>query len=176
MKKLALRSMVFTALVAVLAVCGVDSTSSPAPQPVAPQTSWGGTGGTGDNLWWPTSCNTRGYGSVTKTMGNPGGTISVGPHSLTIPSGALGKSVSITMSAPRGKHIEVQFQPEGLQFMKETSLILSYRECEVPVSSPKVAYVDDNKNILEVLFSAPDLIGMTVTGKLKHFSGYLVAE
>ncbi len=182
MRKLVLRSMVFTVLVAVLAVCGVDNTSAPAPQPIAPQTSLlggdllGGTGGTVDNLLAPLSCNTKGYGSVTMVMGNPGGSISVGPHTLTIPSGALGKSVSITMSAPKGNIIQVKFLPEGLAFNKPTSLTLSYGECGLLVLNPKVVFIDDDRNILETLLSLPNLLGKTVTGQVGHFSAYAVAE
>jgi hypothetical protein len=185
MKKLVLRSLVFAAVLTTLASCKADGPAAPPHAAAKPNASLlggdgllglGGTGGLIDNVLSPLTCSTKGYGSVTRTMGNPGGTISVGPHSLTIPSGALGKPVSITMSAPRGKYIEVQFEPHGLQFMKETDLKLSYKECGLLVLNPKVAYVDDDKNILEVLFSIPDLLGKTVTGKVKHFSGYLVSE
>lgn len=166
-------------LVTTLAVCGVDAPS--APPVAAPQAGLIGdlTGvvtGTVDNLLSPLSCNTRGYGSVTKVMGNPGGSISVGPHTLTIPSGALGKSVAITMSAPKGNIIQVKFLPEGLTFNKPTSLTLSYAECGLLVLNPKVVYIDDNRNILETLLSLPNLLAKTVTGKVGHFSSYAVAE
>lgn len=184
MKKLVLRSLVFAALVSTLAVCSADGPAAPQPaeQPNASLLGGdgllglGGSDGLVDNLLAPLSCRTNGYGSVTKTLGNPGGTISVGPHKLTIPAGALGAPVTITMSAPKGDYIEVQFQPHGLQFHKETNLTLSYRECGLLVLNPKVAYVDDNKNILEVVLSIPNLLGKTVTGRVKHFSGYLVSE
>jgi hypothetical protein len=184
MKKLVLRSLVFAALVGTLAVCSADGPAAPQPaeQPNASLLGGdgllglGGTDGLVDNLLSPLSCRTSGYGSVTKTIGSAGGTIKVGPHTLSIPSGALAKNVSITMSAPKGNYIETQFQPHGLTFLKETNLTLSYKECGLLVLNPKVAYVDDNKNILEVVLSLPNLLGKTVTGRVKHFSGYLVSE
>ena len=176
MKTLLRRAAVFASLVMALAVCGVDNTSAPTPA-APPQASLLGTlTGTVDNVLSPLSCSTRGYGSVTKVMGNPGGSISVGPHTLSIPSGALGKAVTITMSAPKGNIIQVKFLPEGLTFNKPTSLTLSYAECGLLVLNPKVVYIDDDKNILETLLSVPNLLGKTVTGSLGHFSAYAVAE
>lgn len=184
MKKLVLRSLVFAAVLTTMASCKADGPAAP-PEANAPNASLlGGDGlldldgsdGLVDNVLSPLTCNTKGYGSVTQTISNPGGTITVGPHSLTIPPGAIGQPVTITMSAPKGKYIEVQFEPHGLKFMKETALTLSYAECGLLVLDPKVAYVDENKTILEVVFSIPDLLNKRVTGKVKHFSGYLVSE
>ena len=175
-RKLVLRSLVFAAMVSTLAVCSADTPAAPQPGAQPNAALLGDLTGTVDNLLKPLSCATPGYGSVTKTIGTAGGSLSVGPHKFVIPPNALSKSTAITMSAPKGNYIEVKFQPEGLVFRTETALTMSYRDCGILVLNPKVTYVDDNHNILEVVLSVPNLLGKTVTGKVKHFSGYAVSE
>lgn len=176
-KKFVLRSMLVVTLVGGLTVCGIDQPASPVAPP-APDASLLGTDldQTLKSVLQPLSCNTKGYGSVTKTIGSNGGVIVIGPHSLVIPPNALSKSVTITATAPQGSRILVEFQPAGLQFNTRTALTLSYKECGILVLNPKVVYVDDNFRILETLLTLPDLLNKTATGDVKHFSGYSLAE
>lgn len=172
MKSLLKRAALCAALIGTLAVCGVDSPSAPA---LAPDASLlGSLDETVERVLEPLDCPTDGYGSVKQTVGRSGGTIKIGPHTLRIPAGALSSTTEITASAPKGKSIEVQFQPEGLKFQKKADLTLSYKECSILVLDPKVVYVDDNQNLLEVLLTFPDLDARTATGKLDHFSGYML--
>ena len=122
-------------------------------------------------------CSPLPYDSETKTIGTAGGTITVGPHRLVIPSGALSQSVTITAVAPSGKVNVVQFEPEGLQFAKPATLTMSYANCSLlnKLLPKRIAYVDDNLNILEYLLSLDLLNLKTVTGQVQHFSGYAVA-
>lgn len=174
MKTLLQRLALCAALIGSFAACGIDSPSAPA-RALTPDASLLGTvTKTVDRVLSPLSCPTTGYGSVTQTVGSSGGTIKIGPHTLRIPAGALSSSTEITATAPKGKSIEVQFQPEGLKFQRQADLTLSYKECSVLVQDPKVVYVDDNQNLLEVLLTFPDLLGRTATGKLDHFSGYML--
>jgi hypothetical protein len=110
-------------------------------------------------------------------IGPAGGQLHVGPHTFTVPAGALDHFVAITAYAPSGKYNEVQFEPEGLQFNKSASLTMSYANCNLlGVLLPKhVAYVDDHNNILNLLQSIDDLGAQKVTGKVDHFSDYAVA-
>ncbi|MBI4342451.1 MAG: hypothetical protein HY599_03680, partial [Candidatus Omnitrophica bacterium] len=110
--------------------------------------------------------------------GPEGGTISVGPHRLSIPEGALSGWVKITATAPSDTVNHVHFEPEGLEFRKWASLTMSYANCDVLSSLlPKqIVYTsDDLLTILEVLKSIDLPLDQTVTGRLKHFSEYAMA-
>jgi hypothetical protein len=127
------------------------------------------------------SCNVRQTYTTTRVIGRDGGTIRVGAHTLVIPRGALSSNKTITATAPKGDVVAVEFQPHGLQFAKPTILTMSYAECGLVKSvlkklSPRIVYVDDNRNILETLISLPDLLRQTVTAKTDHFSSYMVAD
>jgi hypothetical protein len=121
-------------------------------------------------------CETPAFGSVSQVVGPEGGVIRIGPHSLHIPEKALKTSVLITASAPAGQQVKVDFQPEGLKFGKRAILKLSYAHCPTRPLNPKVVYVTDLLSILERLPSAEDLSDDQVTGRLKHFSGYAIAD
>ena len=177
MKKLLLRSALFVALVGGLTVCGIDQPAAPVA-PSAPDASLLGIDltQTVKSVLEPLSCNTQGFGSVTKTIGRNGGSITVGPHTLIVPPNALDRDVAITATAPKGSHILVEFQPEGLQFRTQAALSLSYKECGLLVLNPKVVYVDDNFRVLETLLTVPNLFSKNATGKVEHFSGYSLAE
>jgi hypothetical protein len=122
------------------------------------------------------SCSTPAYGSVTKTIGPAGGVMAVGPHTFVVPPLALSKNVAITMTAPKGSNVHVDFEPAGLRFERSTSLTLSYKHCTLPPLLPHVVYVGDRLNILELVPSVFDALTRTVTGKVDHFSGYAIAD
>jgi len=122
------------------------------------------------------SCSTPSYGSVTKTIGAAGGVMTVGPHTFIVPPNALSKSVAITMTAPQGRNVRVDFQPEGLRFEVPAALTLSYKHCLLPPLLPRVVYVGDKLNILELVPSVFSTLTRNVTGKIDHFSGYAVAD
>lgn len=122
------------------------------------------------------SCSTQPYAVTTKVVGTNGGTITVGTHRLTIPAGALKKSVTIKAEQVSGKVNSVRFSPEGLQFSKAASLELSYRNCSLLLGIlKKVAYTDEKLKILDLIPSLDLLNLQTVRGSIKHFSRYAVA-
>jgi hypothetical protein len=123
-------------------------------------------------------CSNLPYASNTKTIGSLGGSISAGPHTLVIPPGALLAPTSITMTAPTGLGVNaVKFQPEGLQFRAPAMLTMSYSNCSLfgKLLPKRIAYTDDNLNILYYLVSLDNLLSKYVTGKVNHFSDYVVA-
>ena len=63
--------------------------------------------------------------SATQTIGPDGGTLQVGPHTLSIPPGALTEPVTITAVMPSDTVNRVQFQPQGLTFQQAASLTMS---------------------------------------------------
>lgn len=122
-------------------------------------------------------CNPLPESTATATIGPAGGTLQVGPHTLTVPAGALSAPVSITGTAPSGSVNTVQFQPEGLRFAVPAGLTMSYANCPSPgVLLPKrVVFTDDALTILEVLLSVDSRSAQTVVGRVQHFSHYAVA-
>jgi len=187
----ALMKLALSLFVVALASCAPDSPTQPAaPRPNASLVD--GLIGTVDGVVGTTGgavggviavvapqllvCPTSKSYSSTKTIGRYGGTINVGPHTFTVPAGALDSSVKITASAPAGDYVKVDFQPQGLRFAKSASLSLSYRECGlVEGLLLKVAYVSDQQKILELVGSSNSILNQTVTGKIDHFSGYAIA-
>jgi hypothetical protein len=122
-------------------------------------------------------CSPLPEASVTQTIGPEGGTLSVGPHRLTIPAGALAVPVTITAVAPSDTVAQVRFFPEGLTFASPASLTMSYANCDgLNLLAPKqVAYTTDALAILQVLTSFDDGSGQQVTASLQHFSTYAIA-
>jgi hypothetical protein len=121
------------------------------------------------------SCPTPRSYSASKVIGPAGGVIKVGPHSLTIPRGALASYVTISAVAPKGDIVSVNFEPHGLRFQQPTALTLSYNECGLVNNLPVVVYMDGDRKVLEVLSSVNSGGTRTVTGKLDHFSAYAIA-
>jgi hypothetical protein len=125
------------------------------------------------------NCDSPDFGSVTKTIGPLGGTIQVGPHSLTIPPGALSKPVAIKAAATAGKYVKVDFEPHGLRFRYRATLRLSLAHCTSRPLLPKVVYVGGSGDLLDILELVPaltDLSSHRVTARLRHFSGYAIAD
>ena len=123
-------------------------------------------------------CSNLPYASATQTIGSAGGTIRVGPHTLTVPAGALSSPVAITGALVTGRGVNaVQFEPEGLRFQRSASLTMSYANCNLlgRLLPKQIAYVGDALNILSYLLSIDNLFAQQVTGRVDHFSNYAVA-
>lgn len=165
--------LLVVALCLSVAIACSDHTPTAAPQP--PQADLIGSlvGATG-----LLKCSALPYASSSATIGAAGGRISAGPHTLVIPPGALAAPATITMTAPTGLGVNaVKFQPEGLQFKTPASLTMSYANCSLlgKLLPKRIAYTDDNLNILSYLLSLDNLLSKNVTGKVNHFSDYVIA-
>lgn len=123
------------------------------------------------------TCKPLPMATATATIGPEGGTITVGPHSLVIPPGALDSTVTITATAPSDTVNVIDFEPQGLQFDRAAALTMSYANCNTLGSLlPKqIVYTDNALDILEYLLSMDNLWKKQVTGQLHHFSTYAVA-
>ena len=123
-------------------------------------------------------CSDLAYASTTQTIGSAGGVIRVGPHTLSIPAGALSAPVAITGALVTGRGVDaVHFEPEGLKFARSASLTMSYANCNLlgRLLPKRVAYVGDGLDILWYLLSIDNLFSKRVTGRVDHFSNYAVA-
>lgn len=122
-------------------------------------------------------CEPQDYAGDAALIGPSGGTLNVGPHRLQIPAGALDHEVVITAVAPVSDLIEVDFQPEGLQFDRQAQLTLSYSQCVQPLGWGDlfIAYLGGGDQILEITPSWDNKGLKSVVGLLDHFSRYAVA-
>jgi hypothetical protein len=122
-------------------------------------------------------CTPMPTASATATIGPDGGTMVIGPHRFVVPAGALESPVTITAVAPSDKVNRVVFQPSGLQFERSASLTMSYANCNLlgKLLPKRIAWVDDNLNILSYLLSLDNLFAKQVTGQVNHFTTYAVA-
>src|SRR2546422_6619599 len=127
--------------------------------------------------------------SVTEVIGPEGGSITVGPHVLFIPAGALKRRVSITAQLhfrPRGLTGKtglpvnaVRFKPK-LKFQTPAYLVMSYANCDpaylTSLLPKQIVYANAALNIIledEASDDYPD--AMIVTARIDHFSNYAVA-
>ncbi len=122
-------------------------------------------------------CTPLPYDSVTEIIGPEGGTIQVGPHTFTVPAGALDTAVAITAVTPSDTVNQIQFQPEGLVFNGFTTLRMSYANCNLlgSLEPLRIAYTSSDGVILDYLPSLDNDFTQTVRGKLQHFSEYAIA-
>ncbi|PYP70813.1 MAG: hypothetical protein DMD41_14055 [Gemmatimonadetes bacterium] len=172
----AARPLVVVLLVCALALASACGDRQPtAPQPPAPSADLIGSLLHATGLL---SCSNLPYDSTTQTIGPAGGSLSVGPHTLVIPRAALKQSVSITMILPTGLRVNaVKFKPAGLQFQTPAALTMSYANCSLlgKLLPKRIAYKTDNLQILYYLLSLDNLLSKYVTGKVNHFSDYVIA-
>lgn len=175
----AVRALAVVLLVLLVAPSCGEPPNSPTVSPSA--TNLQPQAGLVGSLLGPTGllkCSNLPYASSTKTIGPLGGTISTGPHKLVIPPGALLQPVTITMIQPTGLGVNaVKLQPEGLRFLTPAALTMSYSNCSLlgKLVPKRIAYTTDSLQILYYLISLDNLLSKYVTGKVDHFSDYVVA-
>ena len=123
------------------------------------------------------TCQAQPTLTVSQVVGPAGGVVQIGKHALTVPKGALSSKVTITAEAVADSFNSIRFGPEGLKFAKPASLSMDYYNCLIPVllSSAYVAFVDENKRILEKTPSIDYRDRYLVVGEINHFSRYAVA-
>jgi len=188
-----LRGLFLGAALLLTASCGADGPTSPTKAPVAVGSSTqpvasndlvggllGGVGGlTGGLLKGLLSCTPQPYASTTQTIGVAGGIIRVGRHSLVIPPGALSAPVEIRAESPSDEVSSVRFSPEGLQFNKGHSPVVTLDYSSCPAGRLQllkhVAYTTERLQILSLLASLDNLLLMKVSAPIEHFSRYAVA-
>ncbi len=123
------------------------------------------------------ACTPMAADSVTQVIGPSGGTINIGPHSFTVPAGALDSAVAITAVAPPSAVNQIIFQPSGLVFQVPATLTMSYANCGplAQILPIHIVYVDDLLNILYYLPSIGTAQSASVSAGVQHFSDYAVA-
>ncbi len=123
----------------------------------------------------PVYCDPLQYAADVKIMGPEGGDMSIGPHKLSIPEGALKNRVVITGEMPVSMAVTVRLSPHGLVFAKQPKLTLSYKHCMRPTDyRERVAYTDEWLKPLEFPTSRDYTEYGVVAAWLNHFSRYAV--
>ena len=124
-----------------------------------------------------TTCRPQPRAVSSAWIGRQGGTIKTGGHVFTVPAGALSTRTLITMEAPSDTINRVVFSPEGLTFAAGYSphLVMSFKNCSMRArAKQQIAYVDNALQVVEVTASVSDTVGLTVDGRLNHFSEYVL--
>ena len=172
----AIRFLMVAAGVCVVASCGDRAPTAPvAPEITAPNASLLG------DLLRPTGllqCSALPAASSTQTVGSAGGSITVGPHILRIPAGALDKPTTITATLDNDRGVNgIVFAPEGLRFDSPAYLTMSYANCNLlgKLLPKRIAYTTNLLDIVEYLLSIDNLFTKKVTGRVTHFSEYVIA-
>lgn len=129
-------------------------------------------------------CSALAPTSVTKVIGSGGGTITFGPHTLVVPSGALSRAVSIKAVVPSDNegYNQVRLYPDGLKFRKTVHVTISYAHCDLSMvpnadsllSNLKVVYMRDGM-VVEYIPTVHSAVARTLTGGITHFSNYAIA-
>lgn len=171
----AVRALAALVLVCLLSFsCGEAPTNPPTDLQQQPEALIG-------SLVEPTGllqCSALPFATSTRTIGSEGGSITAGPHTLVIPPAALSQPTAITMSVLTRRGVNaVSLAPEGLQFRRPAALSMSYTNCDLlgTLLPKRIAYIDGDLNVLEYLLSLDNLWAKRVTGKVDHFSDYVVA-
>lgn len=121
-------------------------------------------------------CEPLQYTGDVKIMGPEGGEISIGPHKLWVPAGALETHTVITGEMAVSLAVSVKLSPHGTQFLRPVTLQLNYKHCSQPDDlTRRVAYTDEQLNVLEWQSSLDSSEGI-VNGYLWHFSQYTVGR
>lgn len=122
-------------------------------------------------------CQPLPHDSTAQVIGPDGGSLSVGPHTFTVPPGALAAPTLITAVVDSVPVNQIRFTPQGLTFAQPASLVMSYANCNLfGLLVPKrIAYTTDDLQILELIPSLDDVFHRRVTGQVSHFSQYAIA-
>lgn len=148
--------------------------------PLAPVTNPAAADVTTD-AWWLQGlllkCSPLPADSTSTVIGPEGGSLAVGPHTFTVPAGALAFPTEITVVIDPDSVNQVRFAPQGLVFQQPASLTMSYANCGLwGILIPKrIAYVTDDFHILQLIPSIDDAFHRRVTGQVSHFSQYAIA-
>jgi hypothetical protein len=124
------------------------------------------------------SCPALPARTTTQSIGSAGGTVSVGPHTLTIPPGALSSTKTIKAVIKSESAVRVHFEPAGLQFAKPAKLTMSYSHCGLlsSLAIRQIVYVKPDLSLLEHLLSLDNLLTRSVSTQIGHFSDYAVEQ
>jgi hypothetical protein len=173
--------MLLTALLlgagAALAGCTDPATTAPAARVVEAPIGASPARTEARNAGLVSQCRPLAPLTVHRVIGPAGGTLAIGPHTLTIPPGALSRHVNIRAKIG-GKSVNViELKPDRLVFEAPAVLTMSYANCdrEGRTNALRIAVVNETLGIVDYVSSSDDAATQTVTGNIPDFSNYAVA-
>lgn len=101
-------------------------------------------------------------------IGPSGGVLTVGPHRLIVPAGALTSDVTISATVPADTMIKIDFEPHGLHFKKPAGLILDASSCG---TVPNAVYLDEIGGDEHIVATYSNW-WHAIAAPIDHFSGY----
>jgi hypothetical protein len=113
----------------------------------------------------------------TVVIGPAGGMLTLGPHALIVPAGAVNRNTPFTMSFGSNTGVAVDCNPSGLNFGVPITLVLSYQNTQYPDDNgtpPLSIYFVPQGGAPQVLPSVLDLENRTVSAQISHFSRYII--
>ena len=131
------------------------------------------------DLTWSFVAGPNGVTNYNKTTG----------LTIVIPKGALTSTQTITVTAPAGSLMQYQFGPHGLQFAKQVELRQDLGLADLTTllglnqlsgayyASPTLQYdpATNTAHVDELEPTSVNLLSLSVSVKIQHFSGYVVA-
>ncbi|HEX8242901.1 MAG TPA: hypothetical protein VF541_05385 [Longimicrobium sp.] len=124
--------------------------------------------------------------SASATIGTAGGTIRIREAGMTItfPAGAVSAPVTVRATALAGSNVAYTFEPHGLVFQKDPTIVQDLGVTEVVrqlLSPPTLAggyFTDESQitgstaNVVETRAATVDLLRLQMSFTVHHFSGY----
>jgi hypothetical protein len=180
----------------VVSACA-DTDSITAPRSVGQQSALlgdlvdGTVSTVGNILMQPLHRNTPLAAPVTWSfVAGPGGATSSNSATgltISIPSGALASSVTITVTAVEGTAVAYAFQPHGLQFAKNVRLTQSLRNTQVGLlnllllqgghfDGDAPTFVGPLAFVNETSAAQLNLLGGSMSFPIRHFSGWIAGS
>jgi hypothetical protein len=128
-------------------------------------------------------CPTPTARSISATVDESGGTLSVRGGKMVLPAGAVREPTLFTLTVPASLYAEISVTANGgehFQFEKPVSLTISYSQCsraKLEKGALSAWYVaPETKALLEYMGGEDDKVSRTVTFRTDHLSEYAIAN
>ena len=119
-----------------------------------------------------------------RLVGSAGGTFSIGPFSLTIPSGAVLLPLTLTVASTNVLFEQCSIEPTGTLFLKPVTLTYSYAGTSADPASPNYLpggvltgeWFDPSSSLWTPIGGTDNSTAKTFSVSLKHLSYYALAK
>ncbi|MDQ3696419.1 MAG: hypothetical protein M3373_00115 [Gemmatimonadota bacterium] len=164
---------------AIIVVAAVAACAEPASGPAGPLLPSQSVGIAASLVTCPTTAGM----STSATIGEEGGTVVNGRHSMTLPSGAVSNPTLFTIEVPPSSFMEVSITANGgdhFQFLAPVIVRLDYARCpagQVDRAPLRVLYIDaDTKAFLADMRGRDRKDQRRIIFETDHLSSYAVAH
>jgi hypothetical protein len=128
-------------------------------------------------------CHSDQTETVTGSITQAGGTLSIGGTSVVFPLGAVLDPTTVELTIPASRYVEIQLKADGAEHFYGLELpvtvTIDYSRCNRSdiLTRPLTAwYIDsDSKELLERMIGIDNKLTQSITFSTQHFSGYAIA-